>query len=63
MSYWLAQAYSVLGEKDEAFKWLEKAIKLGNENRPWFEKDSCLESLRGDDRFRELMNKIEANMR
>lgn len=63
MSYWLAQAYAVLGEKDEAFKWLEKAIKLGNENRPWFEKDSCIASLRGDDRFKELMNRIEANMR
>ncbi|MBX7172344.1 MAG: protein kinase [Pyrinomonadaceae bacterium] len=62
MSYWLAQAYALLGEKDEAFKWLEKAIRLGNENRPWFEKDKCIESLRSDERFAELMNKIETNL-
>jgi tetratricopeptide (TPR) repeat protein len=61
MAYWLAQAYALLGEKDEAFKWLEKAIKLGNENRPWFENDKCIASLRKDPRFAELMNKIEVN--
>jgi serine/threonine protein kinase/tetratricopeptide (TPR) repeat protein len=61
MAYWLAQAYALLGEKDEAFKWLEKAIKLGNENRPWFENDKCIASLRKDPRFAELLNKIEVN--
>nr|MBA3357727.1 protein kinase [Pyrinomonadaceae bacterium] len=35
--YWLASAYAVEGERDEAFKWLERAISLGNENLPWFE--------------------------
>jgi len=61
MAYWLAQAYALLGEKDEAFKWMEKAIKLGNENRPWFEKDKCIASLRDDPRFAELMKRIELN--
>ncbi len=61
MAYWLVQAYALLGEKDEAFKWLEKAIKLGNENRPWFEKDKCLAPLREDPRFDELMSRIEVH--
>jgi serine/threonine protein kinase/Tfp pilus assembly protein PilF len=61
MALWLAQAYALLGEKDVSFKWLEKAIKLGNENRPWFERDKCLASLREDPRFAELMNKIDVN--
>lgn len=59
MAYWLAQAYSTLHQKEDAFKWLERAIKLGNENKAWFEKDSCLEFLRQDAHFAELMAKIE----
>jgi serine/threonine protein kinase/tetratricopeptide (TPR) repeat protein len=59
MAYWLAQAYSVLHQKDDAFKWLERAIKLGNENKAWFENDVCLEFIRQDEHFAELMAKIE----
>ena len=49
----------MLGERDEAFRWLERAIKLGNENRPWFESDPNWEALRDDARFGELMRRIE----
>jgi eukaryotic-like serine/threonine-protein kinase len=59
MSYWLAQAYSTLDERDTAFEWLERAIKLGNENRLWFERDKSLANIREDSRFAELMAKIE----
>ena len=58
MAYWMCEALSTLGDTDEAFKWLEKAIKLGNENRPWFEIDKTLAPLRKDARFAELMNRI-----
>ncbi|HEX8370389.1 MAG TPA: protein kinase [Pyrinomonadaceae bacterium] len=59
MAFWMASAYSQLGEIDEAFKWLERAIKLGNENRPWFETDDMLAPMREDARFAELMQKID----
>jgi eukaryotic-like serine/threonine-protein kinase len=58
MAYWLCSAYSLLGEIDLSFEWLERAIKLGNENRPWFEADKSIVALRSDPRFAELMNKI-----
>ncbi len=58
MAYWMASAYTQLGEKDEAFYWLERAIRLGNENKPWFENDKLLEPLRHDPRFEELIKKI-----
>jgi TolB-like protein/predicted Zn-dependent protease/tRNA A-37 threonylcarbamoyl transferase component Bud32 len=58
VAYWLATAYAMLEERDEAFRWLERAIKLGNENRPWFESDPNWESLREDPRFGELMSAI-----
>ncbi|MBK9164977.1 MAG: protein kinase [Acidobacteria bacterium] len=57
-AYWAASAFAVLGDKDLAFKWLNKAIKLGNENKPHFELDRNLDSLRDDPRFEEAMAKI-----
>jgi serine/threonine-protein kinase len=63
IAYWLASAYASLGERDEAFAWLERAITLGNENRPWFESNPDWEHLRDDERFRELMRRIEVNQR
>ncbi len=59
MAYWMCSASSQLGEIDQAFYWLERAIKLGNENKPWFETDKMLAPLRQDPRFAELMSKIE----
>ncbi|CAN5648496.1 hypothetical protein BH24ACI3_BH24ACI3_04470 [soil metagenome] len=59
MAYWVASTYSVLGEKDLAFKWLNKAIKIGNENKPHFDRDRSLDPLRDDPRFAEAMAKID----
>ncbi|MGA9994159.1 MAG: protein kinase [Pyrinomonadaceae bacterium] len=59
--YWLASAYAMEGMKDEAFEWLEHAISIGNENKPWFESNPIWEPLRDDPRFIELMQHIDAN--
>jgi serine/threonine-protein kinase len=58
MAYWVASTYALLGETDLAFKWLNRAVKLGNENRPHFEHDHSLDVLRDDPRFADLMAKI-----
>ena len=58
MSYWVGSAYALIGDKDRAFKWLERAIKLGNENEPWFKSDKNLQSLREDPRFLDLLDKM-----
>ena len=58
MAYWVASSYALLGETDKAFKWLERAIKLGNENVPLYRNDKTLSSLREDPRFEELVGKI-----
>jgi len=60
IAYWLASAFALEGERDDAFKWLERAISLGREDRAWFEVDPDWEPLRNDPRFQSLMNKIEA---
>ncbi|HUR97612.1 MAG TPA: tetratricopeptide repeat protein [Pyrinomonadaceae bacterium] len=58
MAYWVGSTYSILGEKDLAFKWLNRAVKLGNQNKPHFEHDKSLDTLRDDPRFAELMAKV-----
>jgi serine/threonine-protein kinase len=62
MAYWVGAAYAALGERDLAFKWLERAVKLGNENKPWYENNKCLDSIRTDARFGELLEKIEGEI-
>jgi tetratricopeptide (TPR) repeat protein len=57
-AYWLASAYAVMGKREEALEWLARAIKLGNENRMWFEKDKNWISYHDDPEFQRLMNSI-----
>jgi len=58
MAYWVASTYALLGDIDLAFKWLNRAIKLGNENRQWFYNDNNLAILRSDPRWNETISKI-----
>ena len=60
IAYWLGTAHAMLGEREQALHWLDRAIELGNENRTWFESDPNWESLREDPRFVALMRRIEA---
>lgn len=59
MAYWVAATYSILGETEKAIDWLERAIKLGNENRPLFEQDKSLESIRNEERFKALVENLK----
>ncbi|HEY3103743.1 MAG TPA: protein kinase [Pyrinomonadaceae bacterium] len=58
IAYWLASAYAMEGVREEALKWLRRAIELGNENRPWFERDRNWQSLRNDPEYREILDSI-----
>src|SRR5437016_6691815 len=57
-AYWLASAYAMEGEREEALKWLRRAIELGNENKHWFERDKNWDSLRGDPEYQEIIGAI-----
>jgi serine/threonine protein kinase/tetratricopeptide (TPR) repeat protein len=54
-----AGIYSLMNEKDEALRWLEHAINRGWINYPLFnEQDPFYENIRGEKRFKELMERI-----
>jgi len=58
VAYWLASAYALEGERDEALKWLRRAVELGNENKPWFLRDKNWESLRNDPGYQTIVNSL-----
>jgi serine/threonine protein kinase/tetratricopeptide (TPR) repeat protein len=59
IAYWLASAYLLQGRQVEALRWLETAIRLGNENYRWFESDPNWTDMHEDPRFVELMTGIK----
>jgi len=59
IAYWLASAYALGGEREEAFRWLRRAIALGNENKPWFEADKNWSSLREDPEYQAILDAIK----
>ena len=56
--YNVACAYANMGQIDDAIACLEKAVQNGFGHREWFENDSDLDPLRGDDRFQALMKRL-----
>lgn len=58
-SHIMAQAQAVLGRRDEAFRWLERAISRGFINYPFLsERDPLIANLRSDQRFGDLMSRV-----
>jgi len=57
-AYAFATAYAGLGEKDQAFQWLERS----NADRAWeilyVKVDPLLDNLRSDPRFPELVKRV-----
>lgn len=56
----MAEGYALLGDKDEALRWLERAVEKGNFNYPlWNELDPLLANIRGEPRFKKLMERVK----
>jgi serine/threonine-protein kinase len=58
IAYSVGAVFALEGESDQAFEWLDRSVSLGNENRPCFEHDPNLGSIREDPRFKELIVRI-----
>ena len=59
-SGFMADIYALLGDKENALDWLENAISRGFLNYPYLnEYDPYLGNIRGEPRFRKLMEKLK----
>jgi tetratricopeptide (TPR) repeat protein len=54
----LADCYAGLGEKDQAFAWLEKAYEQHSFNMAWLNVEPRWDSLRSDPRFADLVRRV-----
>lgn len=59
-SSFIADTFALLDEKEKAMDWLEHAVDLGYIDYPWFfEIDPYLENIRGEERFKNLMERMK----
>jgi TolB-like protein/tetratricopeptide (TPR) repeat protein len=56
--YEIALVYAGLGEKDEAFAWLEKSFVARDKGLTYLKIDPCLDPLRLDPRFQDLVRRV-----
>jgi serine/threonine protein kinase/tetratricopeptide (TPR) repeat protein len=58
-SLYLGSLLAHVGAREEAYDWLENAVDRGNINYPLMQKIPFLDSLRGEDRFQKLMERVK----
>jgi TolB-like protein/tetratricopeptide (TPR) repeat protein len=58
MAYWMAYVFTNLNEKDEAFRWLEKAYEERSAWMAFFKMDPWFDDLRSDPRFQDLLRRM-----
>jgi TolB-like protein/cytochrome c-type biogenesis protein CcmH/NrfG len=59
-AYNAACTYAVLGMRDEALDTLDRAVRTGRGDLGWIEHDPDFESLRGERRFGEIVDRLRA---
>jgi serine/threonine protein kinase/Flp pilus assembly protein TadD len=63
MAYRLATYFAVEGDSSEALHWLRRAIYLGNENYPWFQKNPAWNNLRTNSDFERILEDLKKSFR
>ncbi len=63
MAYRLATYFAVEGDSSEALHWLRRAIYLGNENYPWFQKNPSWNNLRNNADFERILENLKKGFR
>jgi len=63
MAYRLASYFAVEGDSSEALHWLRRAIYLGNENYPWFQKNPAWNHLKTNADFERILEDMKKGFR
>lgn len=53
-----AEVYAVLGEKEKAIEWLDRAMRKGDDRGEWFQRDPLLKNIREHPRFKQILESI-----
>jgi len=57
-TYEIALVYVGLGDKDQAFEWLERSYKLHDKGLTYLKMDPAMDPLRSDTRFQDLLRRV-----
>ncbi len=63
MAYRLATYFAAEGDSSEALHWLRRAIYLGNENYPWFQKNPAWNNLHTNADFERILEDLKKAFR
>jgi tetratricopeptide (TPR) repeat protein len=58
-SYWVAVGLALADAKEESIDWLENAVNKGFINYPELERSPYFDNLRGEDRFKKLLERVK----
>ena len=56
--YWIAMIYIGLGDKDQAFHWLDRSYEERSPWLAWLKSDVALDPLRSDPRYADLLRRM-----
>lgn len=56
--FWIAILHARLGDRDQAFRWLERAVQQRSHNMAFIGTDPMVDGLRSDPRFQELLRRM-----
>ena len=60
LPWFIAECYALLEEKEQSMTWLDRAVEWGLINYPLLsEIDPFLENIRGEERFKKLMERVK----
>jgi TolB-like protein/DNA-binding winged helix-turn-helix (wHTH) protein len=59
--YWVAVVYLYLDEKDNTFRWLQRAYRQNDPTLGWMKVDPMLDPIRSDPRYLDLLRKADLN--
>lgn len=61
LAEWMGTVHALLGDRELALAFLRQAVRRGNHNFPWFERDKNWDSLRTDPEFQRIMVEVEGH--
>jgi adenylate cyclase len=53
-----SEYYALMGERDMAVEWLDRAVRNGDERLEWFQRDALLAGIREHPRFKQILESI-----